>query len=326
MGFLNSIDQWFSNLTTNSISPYFPISTFTFLHSIRIAYLYHSILQSQGFKVGIKSNQVSFLQAGLVSTTLVISGTTMASILKGEAWALFTDHGAGYMVSAYMLSAMGMKWLHPIISGLPQDPLKVLCFCIDGFATTFGTLTLGLKPVLQSPQMTSKSNGPLALPTLILPLLCGSGASILVPFFGLLKPRFSFAHPGFLSERLPVDFWGTFLITAVYGTIVDGRGVIFGNLRYLLSIAGIGNNLKQDGPWMGSEDAHVLCSLILSGIYIVNEFGPGIFLGPLIPAKPMETRAPRSNMEKTGNVALTTGYAKTQQTPSRSPSKPKERQ
>ncbi|EGF97824.1 uncharacterized protein MELLADRAFT_73688 [Melampsora larici-populina 98AG31] len=326
MTFLKAIDQWFSNLTTNSISTYFPISTFTLLHSIRVAYLYHSVLQSQGFKVGIKSNQVSFLQASLVSTTLVISGTTMASVLKGEPWGLFADQGAGYMVSAYMLSAMGMKWLHPILSSLPEDPLKVLCFLIDGFATTFGTLTLGLKPVLQNPQMTSKTTGPLALPTLILPLLCGSGASILVPFFGLLKPKFSFTHPGFLSERLPVDFWGTFLITAIYGTIVDGRGVIFGNLRSLLSIIGIGNNFKQTEAWMGSEDAHVLCSLILSGVYIVNEFGPGIFLGPLIPSKPMKTRAPRSNMEKPRNMAVTTGYATAQPIPAHELKKVKEKQ
>ncbi|KAH9814504.1 hypothetical protein DFH28DRAFT_971939 [Melampsora americana] len=315
MTFLKAIDQWFSNLATNSISTLYPISSFTLIHSIRIAYLYHSILQSQGFKVGFKSNQVSFLQASLVSTTLVISGTTMASILKGEPCGLLFDQGAGYMVSAYMLSAIGMKWLHPMISSLPQDPLKVFCFLIDGFATTFGTLTLGLKPVLQSHQMSSKSTGPLVLPTLILPLLCGSGASILVPFFGLLKPKFSFTHPGFLSERLPVDFWGTFLITAIYGTIVDGRGLIFGNLRTLLSIVGIGNNLNKEDAWMGAEEAHVLCSLILSGIYIVNEFGTGFFLGPLIPSKPTKNQTRRSNLEKTGNMVVTNGHAIAQKIP-----------
>lgn len=131
--------------------------------------------------------------------------------------------------------------------------------------------------------MSSSSGGPLALPTLILPLLCGSGAALLVPFFGLFQPKFSFRHPGFLSERLSVDIWGTWLITALYGTIADGRGSIFGNIRTLLAMLGFGvkAGMPQDGPWMRAEEAHVLCSLVLSAIYVINDFGPEIFLKPL---------------------------------------------
>ncbi|KAG0152510.1 hypothetical protein CROQUDRAFT_55873 [Cronartium quercuum f. sp. fusiforme G11] len=306
MSFLTHVHQWFSNFATTPLLPYLPISGFTALHALRVAFLYHSTLDSQGVKVGSLAGEVSYLQAALVCTTLVMSGTTMAAILQGQPSSLLVDQNAGNLVAAYMMAGAGMKWLHPTLARFPKDQMKVLCCLIDGFATTFGTISLGLEPVLQSPHLSSSSGGPLAMPTLILPLLCGSGASLLVPLFGLFQPKFAFGHPGFLSERMPVDLWGTVLITGLYGTIVDGRGSIFGQLRKWMAIVGVGakDGLPIDGPWMKAEEAHVLCSLILSGLYVMNEFGPGFLLGPLIPSDPKLSS--RSNVEEPEHVAPTT--------------------
>lgn len=210
------------------------------------------------------------------------------------------------------LASFAMKWLHPILAGLPQLPLKLMCYFIDGFATTFGkpifelthlrncagltpitltsnyhgeftgTLSLGLIPTLKDPTRQSSAGEPLILPMLLIPLLCGSGASLLVPFFGLFQPQFSFGHPGFLSENLSVDFWGPWMISLCYGTIVDGRGLLFGGCRRLLQSGTLYdfNSESKIGsspaPWMRPEEAHVLCSLVLSFTYIINEFGPQI--------------------------------------------------
>lgn len=279
---LSLIGQWFNDFATIPLgflpfSSVLPLTGFTVLHSLRIAHLYHSVLGSQGIRVGRQTGDVSFLQAGLVCTTLVMSGTTMASILKGKPSSLLAE-GSGELVTAYMLSGVGMKWLHPFVQQLPQLPLQLMCFLIDGFATTFGTLSLGLIPTLNDPSMLSSTGEPLVLPMLLLPLLCGSGASLLVPLFGLFQPRFSFGHPGFLSEKLSVDFWGPWLISLVYGTIVDGRG-LFESTRqiWLRGILWTTDSSKSSlGPWMRPDEAHVLCSLLLSSLYVVNEFGPRI--------------------------------------------------
>ncbi|CAH7674039.1 hypothetical protein PPACK8108_LOCUS8938 [Phakopsora pachyrhizi] len=276
------IGAWFNKFATKHLSflplsSVLPLTGFTILHSTRIAYLYHSILYSQGVSVGNRKSDVSFLQASLVCTTLVMSGTTMAAILQGQPSGLFSE-GSGELVAAYSLAAVAMKWIRPFLDLLPQLPLKLFLFLVDGFATTFGTLSLGLIPVLRNPRMISSEGGPLVLPTLIVPLLCGSGASLLVPFFGLFQPRFSFGHPGFLSGKLSVDFWGPWFITLVYGTITDGRGLLFGSTRKLLSqlcsTVATEKVPKIEGPWMKADEAHVFCSLILSSLYIINEIGP----------------------------------------------------
>lgn len=262
---LSLIAQLFSRFATHPLtflpfSSILPITGFTALHSLRIAHLYHSVLASQGFRVGSRTTDVSYLQAGLVCTTLVMSGTTMAGMLKGQLSSLFSD-GSGELVATYMLSGIGMKWLYPFIQRVPQMPLRILYHFVDGFATAFGTLSLGLIPTLNDPRMVSSTGNPLLLPI--------------------------FGHPGFLSERLSVDFWGVWVIAAIYGTIVDGRGV-FRVMRDvwshgIFSITGgkdpaRGKLIGLDrGPWMKPEEAHVLCSLILSGIYVLNEFGPNIF-------------------------------------------------
>jgi hypothetical protein len=143
-----------------------------------------------------------------------------------------------------------------------------------------GTLSLGLIPTLKDPTKQSSTGEPLILPMLLIPLLCGSGASLLVPFFGLFQPRFSFGHPGFLSENLSVDFWGPWMISLCYGTIVDGRGLLFGGCRQLLqygTLYGFDPALRKASsptPWMRPDEAHVLCSLILSITYILNDLGP----------------------------------------------------
>ncbi|POW02776.1 hypothetical protein PSTT_11525, partial [Puccinia striiformis] len=278
------IGKWFNDFATRPIEalPFrniLPLTGFTICHSLRIAYLYHSVLSSQGVKVGRRKQDVSFLQSGLVCTTLVMSGTTMAALLQGQPSGLLSE-GSGEMVAAYMLASYAMKWLHPIMEQLPQLPLKLLSFFIDGFATTFGTLSLGLIPTLKDPTKQSSTGEPLILPMILVPLLCGSGASLLVPFFGLFQPQFSFGHPGFLSENLSVDFWGPWMISLIYGTIVDGRGLLFGSSRQILqygTLYGVGSDLKEGSspaPWMRPDEAHVLCSLILSITYVINEFGP----------------------------------------------------
>ncbi|POV95011.1 hypothetical protein PSTT_16520, partial [Puccinia striiformis] len=272
-----------------------PLTGFTICHSLRIAYLYHSVLSSQGVKVGRRKQDVSFLQSGLVCTTLVMSGTTMAALLQGQPSGLLSE-GSGEMVAAYILTdhiflqrcsnvltqarKLRDEVAPSIMEQLPQLPLKLLSFFIDGFATTFGTLSLGLIPTLKDPTKQSSTGEPLILPMILVPLLCGSGASLLVPFFGLFQPQFSFGHPGFLSENLSVDFWGPWMISLIYGTIVDGRGLLFGGSRQILqygTLYGVGSDLKEGSspaPWMRPDEAHVLCSLILSITYVINEFGP----------------------------------------------------
>ncbi|MBW0535753.1 hypothetical protein O181_075468 [Austropuccinia psidii MF-1] len=280
------IGNCFNDLATIPLSflPFssrFQITAFTLIHSLRIAYLYHSALKAAGVSVGRRPGDVSFIQASLVCTTLVMSGTTMAAILQAKPSSLFS-HGSGDLVAAYMLAGIAMKWFHPFIQAIPQLPLKIFCFFIDGFATTFGTISLGLIPTLNDHAMTSTTGEPLILPIIILPLLCGSGASLIVPFFGLFKPRFSFGHPGFLSEKLSVDFWGPWLICLCYGTIVDGRGILFGGTRQLLNhlnlvnLAPLDEKQKINQPWLLPDEAHTLCSLILSAIYIINEFAPNL--------------------------------------------------
>lgn len=95
------IHEYFSNFATVPL-PFLPISGFTAVHSLRIAYLYHSVLHSQGIRVGNRSEDVSYLQAALVCTTLVMSGTTMAAILQGQPSSLLMDQGSGHLVAAYM--------------------------------------------------------------------------------------------------------------------------------------------------------------------------------------------------------------------------------
>ncbi|KAH9441622.1 hypothetical protein Pst134EA_032748 [Puccinia striiformis f. sp. tritici] len=148
-------------------------------------HLYHSVLSSQGVKAGRRKQDVSFLQSGLVCTHLVMSGTTMAALPPRSTSGLLSE-GSGEMVAAYMLASYAMKWLHPIMEQLPQLPLKLPSFFIDGFATTFGTLSLGLIPTLKDPTKQSSTGEPLILPMILVPLLCGSGASLLVPFFRLI--------------------------------------------------------------------------------------------------------------------------------------------
>lgn len=206
-----------------------------------------------------------------------------------------------------------MKCLHPILAQLPQLPLKSLCFLIDGFATTFGTLSLGLIPTLEDPNFQSTTGEPLILPMIIIPLLCGSGASLLVPFFGLFRPQFSFGHPGFLSERLSVDFWGPWLISLCYGTIVDGRGVLFGGLRHLLTHGTTfdwtptSHGETRLKAWMRPDEAHVLCSLLLSMMYALNEFGPQ--LSGRTPSTPSKKTGHgnklRSNETNAGSITAT---------------------
>lgn len=317
---LSLIGQWFNNFASQPIEllPFgdiLPLTGFTIVHSLRIAYLYHSLLSSQGVKVGRRKQDVSFLQAGLVCSTLVMSGTTMAAILQGKPSNLFSE-GSGELVAAYMLASFAMKWLHPILNQLPQLPLKLICFFIDGFATTFGTLSLGLIPTLQDSTKLSSTGEPLILPMFLIPLLCGSGASLLVPFFGLFQPRFSFSHPGFLSENLSVDFWGPWLISLCYGTIVDGRGV-FGSVRKVLQsgFASFGSKpieLKEPvlKSWMRPDEAHVLCSLILSVTYIVNEFGPQIFKRITTPSssKKLKKSVKTQHNNEIANAILATGF------------------
>ncbi|OAV88005.1 hypothetical protein, variant [Puccinia triticina 1-1 BBBD Race 1] len=313
------IGRWFNDFATRPIEvlPFrniLPLTGFTIVHSLRIAYLYHSVLSSQGVKVGRSKQDVSFLQAGLVCTTLVMSGTTMAALIQGQPSGLLSE-GSGELVAAYMLASFVMKWLHPILVQLPQLPLKLLCFSIDGFATTFGTLSLGLIPTLKDPTKQSSAGEPLILPMILIPLLCGSGASLLVPFFGLFQPQFSFGHPGFLSENLSVDFWGPWMISLCYGTIVDGRGLLFGGCRQILqygTLYGFDSSLKKGSsptPWMKPDEAHVLCSLILSITYAINEFGPQI-LDRLTITRPGSSNK-KDKPEHNGgdaNAALVTGF------------------
>jgi len=313
------IGEWFNNFATRPIEvlPFrniLPLTGFTIVHSLRIAYLYHSVLSSQGVKVGRRKQDVSFLQSGLVCTTLVMSGTTMAALLQGQPSGLLSE-GSGELVAAYMLASFAMKWLHPILAGLPQLPLKLMCFFIDGFATTFGTLSLGLIPTLKDPTRQSSTGEPLILPMLLIPLLCGSGASLLVPFFGLFRPQFSFGHPGFLSENLSVDFWGPWMISLCYGTIVDGRGLLFGGCRQLLQFGTLYdfNSKSKIGsspaPWMRPEEAHVLCSLVLSFTYIINEFGPQILNQLTIPGPGNSTQKEKAQQDgKNANAILATGF------------------
>jgi len=290
-----------------------PLTGFTIVHSLRIAYLYHSVLSSQGVKVGRRKQDVSFLQSGLVCTTLVMSGTTMAALLQGQPSGLLSE-GSGELVAAYMLASFAMKWLHPILAGLPQLPLKLMCFFIDGFATTFGTLSLGLIPTLKDPTRQSSTGEPLILPMLLIPLLCGSGASLLVPFFGLFRPQFSFGHPGFLSENLSV-FLGALDDKSMLCTIVDGRGLLFGGCRQLLQFGTLYdfNSKSKIGsspaPWMRPEEAHVLCSLVLSFTYIINEFGPQILNKLTIPGPGNSTQKEKAQQDgKNANAILATGF------------------
>ncbi|KAA1066625.1 hypothetical protein PGT21_034550 [Puccinia graminis f. sp. tritici] len=313
------IGRWFNDFATRPIEvlPFrniLPLTGFTILHSLRIAYLYHSVLSSQGVKVGRRKQDVSFLQSGLVCTTLVMSGTTMAALLQGQPSGLLSE-GSGELVASYMLASFAMKWLHPIMAQLPQLPLKLLCFFIDGFATTFGTLSLGLIPTLKDPTKQSSAGEPLILPMILIPLLCGSGASLLVPFFGLFQPQFSFGHPGFLSENLSVDFWGPWMISLCYGTIVDGRGLLFGGCRQILqygTLYGLDSNFKKGStpaPCMRPDEAHVLCSLILSTTYIINEFGPQL-LNRFTVAKPGNSTKKEKTQPDGGNpnAVLATGF------------------
>lgn len=314
------IGKWFNDFATQPIEwlPFrniLPLTGFTIVHSLRIAYLYHSVLSSQGVKVGRMKQDVSFLQSGLVCTTLVMSGTTMAALLQGQPSGLLSE-GSGELVAAYMLASFAMKWLHPILSQIHQLPLKLLSFFIDGFATTFGTLSLGLIPTLKDPTKQSSTGEPLILPMLLIPLLCGSGASLLVPFFGLFQPRFSFGHPGFLSENLSVDFWGPWMISLCYGTIVDGRGLLFGGCRQLLqygTLYGFDPALRKASsptPWMRPDEAHVLCSLILSITYILNDLGPQFLNRFTIPEPGNSTKkkeVQQQNGEK-AHASLATGF------------------
>jgi hypothetical protein len=100
------IGRWFNDFATRPIEvlPFrniLPLTGFTILHSLRIAYLYHSVLSSQGVKVGRRKQDVSFLQSGLVCTTLVMSGTTMAALLQGQPSGLLSE-GSGELVASYM--------------------------------------------------------------------------------------------------------------------------------------------------------------------------------------------------------------------------------